>query len=229
MPSTIIVDPDGDISLRLVREQPPDEIKKPDEDGIEAKGESEEPTEEVIRREPVTQELIVSSKILSVSSPVFKAMLSDKFKEGREFASTKQPSQPYTLTLHDDDIEAAILLCKILHFNLKLAETPTPECLEKLAFLCDKYQCTEAMRYYGIVWVRDWLLAHDSKTPQIDNLCRLLVFSYVIDLPYEYLSISWKLFLYHKGPLIGPHTDAGILIDHPLLLHDAVGVLSLHF
>jgi hypothetical protein len=87
------------------------------------------------------------------------------------------------------------------------------------------------MRYYGIVWVRDWLQAHDSKTPQIDNLCRLLVFSYVIDLPHKYLSISWKLFLYHKGPLIGPHTGAGILIDHPLLLHDVAGtaVLSLHF
>jgi hypothetical protein len=135
MPSTIILDPDGDISLRLVREQPPEEIEESEEDSMEADEESEKPTEEVIRREPVTQNLIVSSKVLSIASPVFKAMLSDKFKGGREFAATKQPSNPYTLTLHDDDIEAAILLCKILHFNLNLAETPTPECLEKLLSL----------------------------------------------------------------------------------------------
>src|SRR5205085_1685297 len=54
----------------------------------------------------------------------------------------------------------------------------------------------------------------------IDNLCRLLIFAYVIDLPHEFLDISWKLFLYHKGPFSGPYTQAVMLVEHPLLRQD---------
>lgn len=168
MSSTIVIDPDGDIFLQLVQEHPPEEIRKPDEDAKKPDEEAKDIKEETTNKEYDTKELVVSSKVLSLASPVLKAMLSDKFKEGRELAERKAESQPYILTLHGDDIEAVVLLCKILHFKMNLPETPTPEYLEKLAFLCDKYECIEAMRYCGSVWIRDWLLAHDNKSPHID-------------------------------------------------------------
>jgi hypothetical protein len=214
MSSTVVIDSDGDISLQLLQEQLGEEAEAPDEKTVDKK--------------PETRELIVSSKVLSLASPVFKAMLSGRFKEGIDLAEGIASTKPYTLNLPDDDAEATIILCKILHFNINnVPEKPTPVCLEKLAFLCDKYQCISAMKYCGSVWLRDWLLVYDSKVPSIDDLCRLLIFAYVVDLPHEFLGVSWRLFLYHKGPFIGPYTQVVILLDHPLLHQDVAGTTTL--
>jgi hypothetical protein len=205
MSSTVVIDPDGDILLHLLQEQLTDDAS----DG------------KTVGKKPESRELIVSSKVLSLASPVFKAMLSSRFKEGIELAEEKASSKPYTLNLPDDNAEATTILCRILHFNMNdVPEKPTPVCLEDLAFLCDKYRCINAMKYCGSIWLRDWLVVYDSKDPSIDDLCRLLIFAYVINLPHEFLGVSWKLFLHHKGPFIGPYTQATILLDHPLLRQD---------
>lgn len=205
MSSTVVIDPDGDVQLQLHQERLSEDA----------------PDEKTVDKKPETRELTVSSKVLSLVSPVFKAMLSGKFKEGIELAEKKASSNSHTLNLPDDDAEATIILCRILHFNINdIPEKPTPVCLEKLAFLCDKYQCISAMKYCGGLWLRDWLLVYDSEVPSIDDLCRLLIFAYVIDLPHEFLGVSWKLFLYHKGPFLGPYTQVVILLGHPLLRQD---------
>jgi len=214
MSSTIAIDPDGDISLQLLQQQLCDETDTPDQKTVDEK--------------PEMREFTVSSKVLSLASPVFKAMLSGRFKEGIDLARGIASTKSYALNLPDDDAEATIILCRILHFNINdVPEKPTPVCLEKLAFLCDKYQCISAMKYCGSVWLRDWLLASDSEVLCIDDLCRLLIFAYVIDLPHEFLGVSWRLFLYHKGPFIGPYTQVVILLDHPLLHHDVAGTATL--
>jgi hypothetical protein len=211
MSSRVIIDPDGDILLQLHQEQPC-------EDNLDEKMRD-------IKLE--AQELTVSSKVLSLASPVFKAMISGKFKESIELAEAKASSKPYALPLPETDAEAIIILCRILHYSLyNIPEKLTTVCLEKLAFLCDKYQCTSAMKYCGGLWLRDWLLVYEKEDPSIDDLCRLLIFAYVIDLPYEFLGIAWKLFLHHKGPFLGQYSQAVILVDHPLLLQDVAGMLS---
>ena len=125
------------------------------------------------------------------------------------------------MTLPENDVEATVILCRILHFSTdEVPAKPSTICLEKLAFLCDKYQCNSAMKYCGGLWLRDWLLFYEKQDPPIDDLCRLLIFAYAIDLPYEFMAISWQLFLYHKGPFLGPSTQVVMLLDHPLLHRD---------
>ncbi len=205
MPSRVVVDPDGDILLQLYRQPPNDNI----------------PDEKTLGKRLDSEDLTVSSKVLCLASPVFKAMISGKFKESIELAEKRASSTPYALALPEDDAEATVLLCRTLHFSLcDVPEKPTSVCLEKLAYVCDKYQCASAMKYCGALWLRNWLLVYDKEEPSIDDLCRLLIFAYVIDLPYEFLGISWKLFLYHKGPFLGPYTQAVLLVDHPLLHED---------
>ncbi len=213
MSSRVVIDPEGDILLQFHQEQF-------GEDASDGK------TEE---KKLNTLELPVSSKVLSLASPVFKAMLDGRFKEGIELAKNKASSQPYTLTLPDDG-EAATILARVLHFDLTgVPEKPSPASIEKLAFLCDKYQCVNAMKYCSSFWLRNWLLAYDDEEPTIDDLCRFLVFAYVADLPKEFADIAWKLFLYHKGPFLSMYTQVTVLVDHPLLQKDLARKSNLVF
>ena len=53
--------------------------------------------------------LQVSSKVLSLASPVFKAMFGPHFAEGQGQASSTKIRR---VKLHDDDVEAMKILCK---------------------------------------------------------------------------------------------------------------------
>lgn len=206
MSGKILVDPDGDVALQLPREHPSENTSE----------------EKSTDSKQGIKELIVSSKVLSLASPVFKSMVTGGFKGGVELAQTNKANgilNPCAIDLPEDDAGAIVLLCKVLHYY-EVPKRPTTLCLEKLAYLCDKYQCTGAMKYCGGVWVRDWLRVYDSVDPSIDNLCRLLIFVYVIDLPYEFLGIAWKLFLLHKGPFLGTYSQTKVLAEHPLLRQD---------
>lgn len=133
--------------------------------------------------DPRTQVLTVSSRILCLASPVFNAMLRSSFKEAVDLVHHKTSSKPYCLDLPEDDAEAMTVFCKVTHFNIDdITETPTAAFLEKLAYVCDKYQCSGSMKYFGAVWVRNWFQNHDEKTTSIDDLCQILIFAYVLDL-----------------------------------------------
>ncbi len=203
MVNTIVVDPDGDLTLRV---------------GNDDTTNGEKDTESKVL------ELTISSKILTLVSPVFKVMLTGQFKEAIELAEWKPSSRLYILELPDDDPEATSILTKILHHKThEITQNPSPSCLEQLAFLCDKYKCTGALKYAGGIWLRDWLAAEPGKEPAVDDLCRLLIFAYVSDLAQEFSDIAWKLFMYHKGPFLGDYTQAVVLVDHPLLGHGVMG------
>jgi hypothetical protein len=129
MPSTVVIDPDRDILLQLHQEQSSDDTLN----------------EKTVDKSLDAPELTVSSKVLSLASPVFKAMIGGRFKESIELAEEKASSKAYALALPEDDTEATIILCRILHFNFyEVPEKPTTVCLEKLAYLC-----TNAMKYCG--------------------------------------------------------------------------------
>jgi hypothetical protein len=59
-----------------------------------------------------------------------------------------RPTKPAIRLTSDDDAEALIVHCKIVHF----CSDATPlrhsiDCIEKLAFLAEKYRCFEALRF----------------------------------------------------------------------------------
>lgn len=60
----------------------------------------------------------VSSKVLSLASPVFAAMLNPKFAEGQALLNATSPDTP-SISLPDDDSEAVVWLCKALSTSRK--------------------------------------------------------------------------------------------------------------
>ena len=196
MASEVVVDQDGDIYLAL-------------------RG----------RDEGATVKLRVSSKVLTLASPVFNVMLNGAFKEASDLAK-KTAANPYVLELPDDDAEAVTILARVLHFKFQgVPERPSPACLEELAFICDKYACAEALKYCGSAWTKDWLgyafgNGSGPSSPPIEDMCKVLVFTYVADLAQEFAIASWEIFLHHKGPIRGEKTQAGLLVEHPVLHHN---------
>jgi hypothetical protein len=213
----INIDIEGDILLQL--------CQKTADDISDDQSQEESPGKQV---------LAVSSRILCLVSPVFNAMLRSSFKEAVNLMDHKASATPYCLDLPEDDAEAMTVFCKIIHFDSDdLTETPTAAFLEKLAYICDKYQCTSPIKYCGTVWIRNWFRNHDEKSTSIDELCQVLIFAYVLNLPNEFTEAAWRLFLYHKGPFTGAYTQVGKLRDHPLVPGRIVGMynplLNLYF
>ncbi|GKT59837.1 hypothetical protein ColTof4_11056 [Colletotrichum tofieldiae] len=216
MPSRHDIDKDGDVILQLNR------MGLDDAEVAEGGESGEDVDEKLANYEQVTNdELRVSSKVLMLNSPVFKAMFGGKFKEATELAKNKGFSDPCSIDLPDDDVEAMTTLCRILH-NVYVVERPKPIGLSRLAFISDKYECTQALKYCGMVWIRDWLQDFDENVPPMVDFCHLLVFSYVVDLPLEFSEISWRIFLYHEGPFSSTSDQVKIFADHPLLRHDII-------
>lgn len=118
----------------------------------------------------------VSSEVLSLASPVFRVMIGGKFKEGVELAEKTASSETYGLSLPEDDAEATTLICKILHFNIEgIPKKPNTLYLERLAYLCDKYQCINAVKNCGNLRLRNWLLVYENEDPSIEDLCQLFI------------------------------------------------------
>jgi len=156
MSSRVVIDAEVDIVSQIHQEQP-------SEAAADAK---------VMGEKLETRELIVSSKVLSLASPVFRVMIGGRFKESVKLAEKKACSETYDLPLPEDDAEATTILCKASHFSTNdVPEKPTTVCLERLAYLCNKYQCISAMKYCSVLWLRNWMLVCDNEGPSIDDLC----------------------------------------------------------
>ena len=97
-------------------------------------------------------ELLVSSKILTLASPVFKAMLGYRFKEG---STARSAEHPLELPLPDDNPEALALLCHTLHFSVR-PESMKPDIAMQfeLAFVADKYDCIASIHAFSEQWLR---------------------------------------------------------------------------
>lgn len=79
-------------------------------------------------------ELQVSSKVLSLASPVFKALFSPNFAEGQPTSNKGS-----RIHLHDDDAESMRFMCAVLHHKCTSANRIGLERLERLAVVTDKY------------------------------------------------------------------------------------------
>ncbi len=115
-----IVDPDGDVILKIGAEYRPATN---------------------LQQEPNPMRILASSQILMSSSPFFAAMLGGRFAEA-QIPFTKE--SPPTINLPEDDPEVMMLYCKCIHHGC-----PDTECsswsdnilLPGLVKLCDKYDC----------------------------------------------------------------------------------------
>lgn len=159
------------------------------------------------------ESLLVSSRILALVSPVFEAMLKPNFKEGVAFQMGN--GTPLTIPLPEDDMEALTVFCKVIHHRFhELSQPPDPRCLENLAFILDKYQCTGAMAAYGACW-----LQVETNGISWEGLGQLILFAYVLDLPKEFSRLCAKAIHGQNGRLV----ILPSLVNHPLIHNDLLG------
>ncbi|KAH6674272.1 hypothetical protein B0J14DRAFT_653575 [Halenospora varia] len=117
--------------------------------------------------------LRVSSKAMSIASPVFRAMLvPDRFEEGRALSEGAAE-----IELPDDDPAAFTIIVFILHHrNRQVPKKIELQTMGSLAIIVDKYQLLECMELYRDVWLPD---LNTQLPTSFDNTL------------LEWLSIAW--------------------------------------
>ncbi|KAK7953527.1 hypothetical protein PG988_014221 [Apiospora saccharicola] len=90
-----------------------------------------------------------SSQVLSLASPVFAKMLGPNFKEGHHLQNKGQ----VTISLHDDDPDAAEMVLCALHYYFYVKPTWIWHTqLVPMAFFSDKFDCSQALA----PWISHW-------------------------------------------------------------------------
>lgn len=90
--------------------------------------------------------LRVSSNVLGLASPVWKAMFRPDYAEGTSLSK----GAPCVILLPEDKADALSTLCNILHHRIRSIEKkPTAASLEQLAIITDKYDCVDALSFYS--------------------------------------------------------------------------------
>ncbi|KAL5344008.1 hypothetical protein BJX70DRAFT_393430 [Aspergillus crustosus] len=129
----------------------------------------------------------VSSKAISLASPVLRAMFNLGFKEGL----TLVKDGSYVLDLPQDDPEALAVFCHIAyHKSQSLARKLTPDTLQRLSVFIDKYSCRETFLYQARVWMQQPLGDLSA-----EDLWKLLQFAYVLEFNGSFENITRELLL----------------------------------
>jgi hypothetical protein len=138
-------------------------------------------------------DILVSSKVLTMVSPVFAAMLSPRYREGQRSASgTLSP-----IPLPEDDCDAMIVLCHIFHFKYsELPATPDLELFKNLALICDKYDCVSVLKFISEQWLLKW-----EKASSGEELETLLFISYIFGRPERFSALSARIIKEFTGNL----------------------------
>ncbi|KAJ0425373.1 hypothetical protein BJY00DRAFT_308121 [Aspergillus carlsbadensis] len=146
-----------------------------------------EPTPEVRSR--------VSSAHLKFVSPVFDRALSEDWKE----ATTLRESGSVEMETSDWDIEALLLLLRILHFQLSnLPQNVDIELLAKLLVLVDYYECHSLLGFIAGRWRSTILYSYHSP---VRGMIRLWV-AWSLNQVEDFRFYSSKLIQRVKGPVI---------------------------
>lgn len=144
-------------------------------------------------------ELQVSSKVLSVASAVFKAMFGPHFVEGSDLNG----AGPRRVPLPEDDAGAMTILCNMLHHRSENVPTePAPSDLEKLAVVCDKYDCTRVFA----PWVRNWATYYQQTASKVVGINRLVHPFYVFDDEILFRQITVLVVTHTVGFISTPRT-----------------------
>ncbi|KIW23413.1 uncharacterized protein PV07_11612 [Cladophialophora immunda] len=87
--------------------------------------------------------IVASSKVLTIGSPVFKTMLHGSFAEGQLCFNQGNPP---TVSLPEDNPQATLLFCEIVHYSRGVHQFKGYKALHGLGVFADKYDCTRALR-----------------------------------------------------------------------------------
>lgn len=132
--------------------------------------------------------MLVSSKILMLVSPVFKAMLQhDNFKEGVELSKGG-----VEVPLPDDDPTAWKILLGVMHHNpLAVPREVDLTTMTNIAILVDKYQLSNLLHFHAERWI-EHLTRSDPGLPfDLDtNLVSWLCISWVFGLFNEFTDMT---------------------------------------
>ncbi|KAL6246950.1 hypothetical protein RBB50_006257 [Rhinocladiella similis] len=136
-------------------------------------------TEEDVDPEKTAVLIRVASKILTLCSPVFKAMLNGSFREAQLALSRETPP---ILDLPEDSPATMELLLRILHHDPTVRRERDDVDICALALACDKYSCTAAIRLWFQAFVSD-------KKDNCDNheFVQLIGASYLLDDAFSFL------------------------------------------
>ena len=138
-----------------------------------------------------TQEIRVSSKVLSAASKVFSTIFQPRFREGADLAKDGTCRVP----LPEDDPKAIHQLCEVLHdpqgedYHYCLI----PSLLEKIAILVDKYQCTETIYYWArTVFTRMGVNRLSDGGPRWNSAAcmQILYATYTMNIPCQFNAIT---------------------------------------
>lgn len=156
----IVFDPDGDLLLRftypLLDDEGKSEVTLKDDtstlsiltqtvDSNELSGDDVAPPVKAV-------DMLVSSKHLSLASPVFKAMLRGSFQESQILRELGMVDIP----LPDDDPVHFEILLNIIHGYPKKVPTKVDlVTMTGLAILVDKYQMADVVYMYKTLWIQE--------------------------------------------------------------------------
>jgi hypothetical protein len=127
---------------------------------------------------------LVSSRHLTLVSPVFRGMLSGQnWNEGVR----NEIDGLYHVNAEDWDAEALLVLLDVLHHrNRRVPHTVSLEMLTKLVVLVDYYECPEALESFTGRWTEHL----KTSSPVPSHFCRDLVLwmcvAWVLELPDEF-------------------------------------------
>ena len=127
--------------------------------------------------------LLVSSKALSLASPVFKKLFGPHFIEGSQISAKK----PGSTTLSEDNAEAMVALCQIIHHQpFKAAYDPPLRFMDTLAIIADKYDCVPALA----PWSASWLHVKLRLEPSGLEVGRLLFSAFLFNDPVIFQQVT---------------------------------------
>lgn len=137
----IIVDPDGDLILRVGSDPSPQDIAKKQDEGSDNTPADVPKTADEESQKPKILRIRVSSKFMAMCSPVFRIMLNGSFRESQLPLSVAEPP---ILELPEDDPTTMVKLCQIMQYREETYRSTPLNQIEKLAELSDKYDCALA-------------------------------------------------------------------------------------
>ncbi|KAI9737228.1 MAG: hypothetical protein M1818_005760 [Claussenomyces sp. TS43310] len=129
---------------------------------------------------------LISTKVLSLASPVFARMFGPDFAEGRRIVRSDCPR----IELGDDDADTMETVLEVLHYRSgEKAMFVNAARLADLAIHCDKYYCTNALR----PWISYWFSTLDILTSSPEELGLLLLAAYMFDNSQQFAIVSEKV------------------------------------
>ena len=170
----VAVDADGDLILKVGNENLTGNDDSKAEDNANNQPQS---AQNQVKDNSARLLLIrVSSKFMTMCSPVFKAMLDGPFSEGQLPLSVTNPP---TLRLPEDNPDSMLKVCRIFHhqWDMELADFLSSNCM--IAAVADKYACTSVI----MTWFHHHLLRHSPTwQPQLDrDLANLITTAYLLN------------------------------------------------